>query len=142
MLRREAIRAPAASRHGGRRRRNRHQLPASARSTSTIRYLQYLPQILYSSSEPRKVKGTSVMSWKPSLTRGSVYRLAKPANADSGNPCRDSGFSSLFCERTASLCWHICCGVLNQTQRSGMFSSRATSIQTARVSTSALVLSI
>lgn len=82
------------------------------------------------------------MSWNPSLSLGSLYPWTKPLNAWAGRPSRASGFNSAFCDRTASLCWHMCTGVLNQMQRIGTFSLRARSTHTARVSGSRFVLSV
>lgn len=82
------------------------------------------------------------MSWKPSFSLGSLNRDLNPVNASLGNDALDSGFIVLFSDLAASLCSHTANGVLNHTQRMGTLCCFANSIHTARVSGSALVLSI
>src|SRR5690242_10319487 len=53
---------------------------------------QYRPQIVYSSFVPRNLKSTSTMSWKPSLSLGSLNLDANPVKAILGSGCRSSGF--------------------------------------------------
>lgn len=104
-------------------------------------HVQYRPQILYSSCEPRNWNCTSVMSWKPSFICGGLNLLAKPVNAILGKICLDSGFNVVFSARTALLCSQTWRGVLNHTQRIEMPNFLASSTQTVLVSGSALVLS-
>lgn len=104
-------------------------------------YVQYRPQIRYSSSVPRNWNWTSVMSSNPSLTCGALNLLAKPVNAILGKTGLASGFSDSFSARTALLCSHTWRGVLNHTQRIEMPNFLASSTQTVLVSGSALVLS-
>ena len=54
---------------------------------------QYFPQLILSSSVPRKTKSTLKMSENPSSSLGSTYLLAKPVKAILGKRVRFSGFS-------------------------------------------------